>query len=732
MPLNNTLKLLIILFVISISIASYCSMLIAGNGGPDRFGYTWKDSYEIDGPVYKWYEIPSNTDEVVTGLGDDNVIGPFPIGGKFIFYWYPVDKFWVGANGYISFDNVNIAAPFPYILPDSTTQKYNFIAPMMSDLIFAGRGNKARCLYHITNDSLIVSYIKVPFWSPINTQFNQSGLNSFQAIFNRLDNSITFNYQLQQGTSYSNLTIGIENMTGTMGLQFDQNSYPIDGYTIKFYYPQNPSYVITDGGIKWNTADGTKGLFLPFPYNNFPLITDVTNFGNQDIPSYTVSEQIQDPLGTITSFSRININNMLYGSYDTLITFPKTFSPQITGTHTFSTSLTGVSNDKFSSDNNLTQEIIVIDTSQTIMNLTFAKGQPGGSLIWNGGNGGAGVYFVPPVYPAKLESTNFVIGTNFNNEAFYAEIFDDKGLNGMPGHLIDSVLVTSGKIQVGHKTVVPVSKDIIIYSGGVYVAWLMKGQYIGLGIDYNGPFSRQTFENLSGTFAQYRDSQNQDFFIGLNISKHSIEDIGVSSIISPSKNENIKHPVTVSCRIKNYGQSSLSNFSVYYSMDYGKQIIEKYAGDSLKPGDSLLFTFKTPLFTDLDSVVGYLCTGTIMLNDFNHKNDSVCEYVKIYNITGVNQFSILNSQFSILPNPFSESTVIKFSKELMLNSEHLTLTLYDIMGKEVRKIENGEWKIENGFYYITINRDNLLPGIYFCRISTINYQFSAKLIIISN
>ena len=708
--------LLFFLFIFSYNLST---RLMAGIGGPDKFGYTWKDSYEADGPVYKWFEIPANTDRVVNGLGDDNVMGPFPIGGKFIFYWYPVDKFWVGSNGYITFNDINIAAPFPSI-PDSTTQKYNFIAPMMSDLIFVGKGNQARCLYHITEDSLIVSYLNVPFWSSSPLSYNQTGLNTFQIILNRLDNSITFNYQLQKGTTGSNYTIGIENMSGTMGLQYTKSTYPKQGYSIKFYYPQNPSYKITDGGIKWNTKDGSRGIFIPYPCNNFQLSADIANLGNQNIPSYSVTGDIIDPSGNTILSSTLNVNKMLYASYDTLITLPDKFYPATTGSHSYVTTLSGIDNDKFSSDDNITQEIVVIDTSHTVMNLSYATGTPTGNLSWIGGNAGAAVYFSPPAYPVQIVSTNFIISRNPNYDSFIAKIYDDKGLNGMPGNLLDSVVINPDQIVVGAKTQVPTSKDLLINSGGVYVVWVMNGDSIGLGLDHNPPFSGQTYEDLNGTFAQYRDSQDQDFFIDLNIKKHTIEDIGVSSIKSPENNAVIKKPTIVSCWIKNYGQTPLSTFNVYYSMDYGQQIIESYSGNNLNPGDSILFNFSKPLYTSLDSIVGNLCTGTILLNDYNHTNDSQCNYIKIFNTDGIEEFRNINSELLITPNPFSESTLIKFNNQ---NKSLFNISIYNMMGKEIKVINN----ITSD--YVTINRENLIPGIYFISLKSSKKSLNAKLII---
>ncbi len=710
-------KIVIIFFLLF----TFQYSLLADKGGPDKFGYTWKDSREPDGPKYSWFEIPANTDRVVTGLGDDNVMGPFPIGGKFIFYWYPVDKFWVGANGYIGFKNVNIASPFPTI-PDSTTQKYNFIAPLMNDLNFAGKGNKGKVLYHITKDSLIVSYINVPFWAPSYTPY--TGSNTFQIILNRADKSITFNYKKQIGPSESTITVGIENLTGSIGLQTSDSLRP-EAYSIKFYYPDSTTFKISDGGINWNTSDGGKGFFMSYPSGKLPLVTDIINFGNQNIENYSVSGKVTDPFGKVIVNSEVNVSETLLASDDTIIRFPVDFTPEITGSHSFITKISGVMYDKFSSDDTLNQEIVSVDTSRRQMNLTYAKeGIKTGTISWQGGVGGVGMYFKPPVYPAKLVSTDFVIVFKPDTSTFYVKIYDDKGLNGMPGNLIDSVLVETENIQILHKTVVPVKSNIIIYSGGVYVSWVQKGDRISLAVDMSPPFSKQTFEVLSGTFAQYRDFEKGDFFIGLNIEKSGIDDIGVSSISNPVKNAVIKKPVNVSCWIKNYGQVNVdTNFVVRYSMDYGNYIEEHFKGNSIKPGDSALFTFSTPLYTDKDSINGYLCIGTRMQSDYSALNDSVCIFVKIYNTTGIEEL-IKNNSFSISPNPVKDKLILSY---LLTDNTNVKINLYSLSGNKL--IGFLDEKQAAGNYRKTFSLpESLSNGIYLVKLQTVKEIKIVKLV----
>ena len=104
----------------------------AESGGPDSFGYTFKDSNETGGPAYNWIDISSNgTSFNLTG---DSVRGPYDIGFDFFFYgeWY--NLWWFGGdNGYITLDSGVGSSWTPYSIP--ATQLGNAaIAPLWADL----------------------------------------------------------------------------------------------------------------------------------------------------------------------------------------------------------------------------------------------------------------------------------------------------------------------------------------------------------------------------------------------------------------------------------------------------------------------------------------------------------------------------------------------------------------------------------------------------------------------
>ncbi|HPO56793.1 MAG TPA: T9SS type A sorting domain-containing protein, partial [Ignavibacteriaceae bacterium] len=63
------------------------------------------------------------------------------------------------------------------------------------------------------------------------------------------------------------------------------------------------------------------------------------------------------------------------------------------------------------------------------------------------------------------------------------------------------------------------------------------------------------------------------------------------------------------------------------------------------------------------------------------------------------------------PNPFNPETVISY--QLPVNSK-VTLTIYDILGKEVTKLVDKEQ--EAGKYQITFDAKRYASGVYICRI----------------
>ena len=72
----------------------------ASSGGPDAFGYTFKDSVELDGPVYDFEDI-STTGTPLT-LTDDDMSGAIDMGFDFNYYGIDYNEAYVSSNGFLT------------------------------------------------------------------------------------------------------------------------------------------------------------------------------------------------------------------------------------------------------------------------------------------------------------------------------------------------------------------------------------------------------------------------------------------------------------------------------------------------------------------------------------------------------------------------------------------------------------------------------------------------------
>jgi endonuclease/exonuclease/phosphatase family metal-dependent hydrolase len=77
------------------------------------------------------------------------------------------------------------------------------------------------------------------------------------------------------------------------------------------------------------------------------------------------------------------------------------------------------------------------------------------------------------------------------------------------------------------------------------------------------------------------------------------------------------------------------------------------------------------------------------------------------------------------PNPFNPVTTIKFEVPQTTN---VKLVLYDLLGREIRILYDGEAKA--GITEISVSAEGLNSGIYFYRLSTVNHSSSKKLIVL--
>lgn len=645
----------------------FAAPLLAASGGPDQYGYHWKDSDEPDGPVYDWVDITTTGIELF-GFGDDNTVGPYILEGDAPFYWYSEKLLWVGSNGYLAFNAGNIAADFPSIPQAGGTN--NYIAGFMTDLTFLGEDNPARCFIDDDFTRTIVSYIDVPFWTVSAPGY--TGSNTFQFILDKTDSTITVQYQSTTGFSSSNGPfIGIESLTGDIGLQRTSSLYPAAGYAVRFYNPADPLLDVRDASVTWAGADGTRGITLPVN-GTLPLAAVVRNTGNQNLDGFSATSRVLNAAGQTLVTETLDVP-ALYAGQSYQLPLTTSFVPSGPGTYRHVVSVTGITDEFVSANNTLTREVDAYDVTQNVMTVDWAaNGDDGIGIGWNGGNGGVGAYILPPFHPCQVTGTTIRIASNFGNAAFTLKVYDDDGPDGAPGTLLDSVMVPAVDGQAGDH-VYPTTAPLLVTSGGLYVEWYMMAPDVNIAQDVQEPFSLQSYEVLQGVWAAYRDRDIADFHLGLRVEQTPFHDAGCSGVVGISPGQTVSQPTTVTTLIRNYGNLALTNVPVNYRFASGPITSQTYTGPAIIPGASALFSF-TQQLQPAATVTGDLCVWTSLADDEHDENDSTCFSIDV--VAGLEDLQRVD--ITLAPNPVRDELRIAG-----LPAGRLEVEVFDARGARV-------------------------------------------------
>ena len=534
------------------------------------FGDTVQSTSGTQGPAFEWVDITNNPNatEISGSLADDNSAGPFSIGFDLPFYWYTVDNFHLGSNGYLSFDKgITISSTqdpaFP-VFPTDNDNYDNFVAPYLGDLNlgqdFGGQTNPGEIyMYSNNTDTLIVSFIDVPFWNDNNDGWG--GANTFQVIFSKVDNSITLNYLSQSGVWNSGYDgdagatqIGMESVGAIAGLQVASAVYPQDSLAIRITLDPDPTFSVTDVSAAGNNGIKNGGVFAS-GVQATSFTTNVQNIGTEDInTSFDLDIKIgKSATGGTRYQTSESVASLAAGAVQE-INVAQEFNPADPSTlinnatidlgeSYFMTTSFNLGVDDNSTNNRKTSEVAVLnDADPSSVSLSYADNalQNAGQFGFEGG----GVYIKPPYYPVDIVSLDFFLITNDANPVgdFTARMWAEDA-NGSVGTLLAEKIVANTAIVPNFTdnengiTQVFLDAPVTITEGGFY----MGLQYLDIAASTfsiaedvsGGPKSFQNYEILSGVFGEYRSNADADLMMGATMD--------ASNALSTSINEQIEN-----------------------------------------------------------------------------------------------------------------------------------------------------------------------------------------------
>jgi hypothetical protein len=174
----------------------------------------------------------------------------------------------------------------------------------------------------------------------------------------------------------------------------------------------------------------------------------------------------------------------------------------------------------------------------------------------------------------------------------------------------------------------------------------MLGANINIAQDITPPFSLQTYEVLDGTWAEYRDREITDFFLGLRLAQVPVYDIGCTGFFGLSDGQTIGSQTAVRAWVTNFGNQPVSDFLVNYRFGNGPISAQAYAAGPLNPGAQALVTFSNYFVPSADAL-DELCAWTVMANDASMDNDTNCVQLQTY--VGLEERAV--EKLTLFPNP---------------------------------------------------------------------------------
>jgi len=266
----------------AVNVVQKYSAMAKTAGGPDSFGYTFKDSNEPGGPTFNWTEISGSGTS--TGLGDDDYYYSIPF--TFTFYGTTYNNIAIGSNGTVYFED-NYLGTGNTNIPNSNGYGVNvFTAAYWTDLDPSSGG---AVYYQVIGSKLVVEWYQVPV-------YGTSDNLTFEVILDNSDNTVKFQY----------LTLDDPGNYCTVGIQGSPTEPPLWG--LQYMYEdaslsnnlaiQFEQYVPVDHDARVSSIDTPATAFVQ-PSVAFSPAFSIKNSGTSTEAPFTSYYFINDSTGTM-------------------------------------------------------------------------------------------------------------------------------------------------------------------------------------------------------------------------------------------------------------------------------------------------------------------------------------------------------------------------------------------------------------------------------------------------
>lgn len=184
------------------------------SGGPDGFGYRWRDSNEPGGPAYNWVELAA-VGTRLSFTADDQTL-PVALPWAFPFYGTGYTSLHVSSNGNLQFGASPNTAYTNRPIPTATAPNA-MLAVFWDDLSPQNFGGAVYSYHDQALNRFIVQWDSVHHYPG-----TWNGVYTFEAILYP-NGEVLYQYQSLSG-DLNTCTVGIENAAGTDGLQIVYNA----------------------------------------------------------------------------------------------------------------------------------------------------------------------------------------------------------------------------------------------------------------------------------------------------------------------------------------------------------------------------------------------------------------------------------------------------------------------------------------------------------------------------